>query len=131
MAFTDPAKASGLAPSWAASSTPNCNSADRVVLVADGGRTTGPEEWKTRIELANAMFDYLEIWQNRRRRQTNRLAGIHRVRTHQHHHHGMRIQNPRLRRTRGTPASGHAGAVPHTELSGDSGVAHLRGMMGW
>ena len=24
--------------------------------------------WKTRIELANAIFEYLEIWHNRRRR---------------------------------------------------------------
>lgn len=26
--------------------------------------------WKTRLELANAMFDYLEIWHNRRRRHS-------------------------------------------------------------
>ena len=26
--------------------------------------------WKTRIELANAIFDYLEIWHNRRRRHS-------------------------------------------------------------
>lgn len=28
------------------------------------------KRWKTRIELANAIFDYLEIWHNRRRRHS-------------------------------------------------------------
>ena len=27
-------------------------------------------KWKTRLELANAMFDYLEIWHNRQRRHS-------------------------------------------------------------
>jgi transposase InsO family protein len=27
-------------------------------------------KWKTRVELANAIFDYLEIWHNRRRRHS-------------------------------------------------------------
>ena len=26
------------------------------------------QRWKTRIELANAIFEYLEIWHNRQRR---------------------------------------------------------------
>jgi putative transposase len=26
------------------------------------------KRWRTRLELANAIFDYLEIWHNRRRR---------------------------------------------------------------
>ena len=28
------------------------------------------ERWKTRIELANAILDYLEIWHNRQRRHS-------------------------------------------------------------
>ena len=28
------------------------------------------KRWRTRIELANAMFEYLEIWHNRRRRHS-------------------------------------------------------------
>jgi transposase InsO family protein len=28
------------------------------------------QRWNTRIELANAMFEYLEIWHNRRRRHS-------------------------------------------------------------
>lgn len=28
------------------------------------------KRWKTRVELANAIFDYLEIWHNRRRRHS-------------------------------------------------------------
>lgn len=27
-------------------------------------------KWKTRVELANATFDYLEIWHNRQRRHS-------------------------------------------------------------
>ena len=30
----------------------------------------GRRRWKTRIELANAMFEYLEIWHNRQRRHS-------------------------------------------------------------
>ncbi|MFG3522034.1 IS3 family transposase [Nocardia nova] len=29
-----------------------------------------PQRWKTRIELANAIFEYLEIFHNRRRRHS-------------------------------------------------------------
>jgi putative transposase len=29
-----------------------------------------PRRWRTRIELANAIFEYLEIWHNRRRRHS-------------------------------------------------------------
>ncbi|MEJ7634426.1 IS3 family transposase [Aeromicrobium sp.] len=39
-------------------------------MVADAGRTARPPKWNTRIELANAMFDYLEIWHNRKRRHS-------------------------------------------------------------
>ncbi len=28
------------------------------------------QKWNTRLELANAMFDYLEIWHNRKRRHS-------------------------------------------------------------
>lgn len=28
------------------------------------------KKWSTRIELSNAMFEYLEIWHNRRRRHS-------------------------------------------------------------
>lgn len=28
------------------------------------------QRWNTRIELANAMFEYLEVWHNRRRRHS-------------------------------------------------------------
>ena len=28
------------------------------------------KRWNTRIELANAIFDYLEIWHNRQRRHS-------------------------------------------------------------
>lgn len=42
------------------------------------------KKWKTRIELANAMFDYLEIWHNRQRRHSalGMLTPIEFERTH-------------------------------------------------
>jgi transposase InsO family protein len=30
------------------------------------------KRWNTRVELANAIFDYLEIWHNRQRRHSRR-----------------------------------------------------------
>ena len=29
------------------------------------------QRWRTRVELANAIFDYLEIWHNRQRRHSS------------------------------------------------------------
>jgi transposase InsO family protein len=29
------------------------------------------QRWRTRVELTNAIFDYLEIWHNRRRRHSS------------------------------------------------------------
>jgi hypothetical protein len=40
------------------------------------------KKWKTRVELANAIFDYIEIFHNRQRRPLSaRLSHPHRVRT--------------------------------------------------
>jgi putative transposase len=35
-----------------------------------GLRMLDRQSWRTRIELANAIFEYLEIWHNRRRRHS-------------------------------------------------------------
>jgi putative transposase len=69
-AFTDRAKASGLVPSMG--SIADCYDSAMIeslwsrmqVELLDRGR------WNTRIELANAMFEYLAIWHNRRRRHS-------------------------------------------------------------
>jgi putative transposase len=42
----------------------------RVVMVPGAGRAAGPARWRTRIELANAIFKYLEIFHNRQRRHS-------------------------------------------------------------
>jgi transposase InsO family protein len=44
------------------------------------------QRWHTRIELANAIFEYLEIWHNRQRRHTflGMLTPIEFEARHQH-----------------------------------------------
>ena len=69
-AFTDRAKASGLVPSMG--SVGDCF--DNSMIEAFWSRMQvellDRQSWRTRIELANAIFEYLEIWHNRRRRHS-------------------------------------------------------------
>jgi putative transposase len=69
-AFTDRAKASGLLPSMG--SIADCF--DNAMIESFWSRMQvellNRKRWNTRIELANAMFEYLEIWHNRRRRHS-------------------------------------------------------------
>ena len=68
-AFTDRARASGLVPSMG--SVGDCY--DNSMIESFWSRMQiellDRQRWNTRIELANAIFEYLEIWHNRRRRQ--------------------------------------------------------------
>ena len=69
-AFTDRAKASGLVPSMG--SVGDCY--DNSMIEAFWSRMQvellDRRTWKTRVELANAIFDYIEVWHNRRRRHS-------------------------------------------------------------
>jgi transposase InsO family protein len=69
-AFTDRAKRSGLVPSMG--SIGQCY--DGAMIESFWGRMQtellNRKRWKTRIELANAIFDYLEIFHNRQRRHS-------------------------------------------------------------
>jgi transposase InsO family protein/transposase-like protein len=69
-AFTQRAKESGLIPSMG--SIGDCY--DNAVIESFWGRMQtellNRRRWKTRIELANAIFEYLEIFHNRRRRHS-------------------------------------------------------------
>jgi len=69
-AFTDRAKDSGLVPSMG--SVGDCF--DNSMIEAFWSRMQvellDRQRWRTRIELANAIFEYLEIWHNRRRRHS-------------------------------------------------------------
>lgn len=69
-AFTDRAKNSGLVPSMG--SVGDCF--DNSMIEAFWSRMQvellDRQRWRTRIELANAIFEYLEIWHNRRRRHS-------------------------------------------------------------
>jgi transposase InsO family protein len=69
-AFTDRAKASGLVPSMG--SVGDCY--DNAMIESFWSRMQvellDRKRWKTRVELANAIFDYLEIWHNRQRRHS-------------------------------------------------------------
>jgi transposase InsO family protein len=70
-AFTDRARATGLVPSMG--SVGDCY--DNAMIEAFWSRMQvellDRQRWRTRIELANAIFDYLEIWHNRRRRHSS------------------------------------------------------------
>jgi putative transposase len=70
-AFTDRARASGLVPSMG--SIGDC--CDNAVIESFWGRVQtellNRQRWRTRIELANALFEYLEIFHNRRRRHSS------------------------------------------------------------
>jgi putative transposase len=69
-AFTDRAKASGLVPSMG--SIRDCY--DNSMIEASWSRMQvellGRQRWKTRLELANVIFQYLEIWHNRQCRHS-------------------------------------------------------------
>ena len=69
-AFTQRAKASGLVPSMG--SVGDCF--DNAMMEAFWSRMQvellDRRRWKTRVELANAIFEYLEIFHNRQRRHS-------------------------------------------------------------
>jgi transposase InsO family protein len=69
-ALTDRARKSGLVPSMG--SIGDCY--DNAVIESFWGRMQtellNRQRWRTRIELANAIFEYLEIFHNRRRRHS-------------------------------------------------------------
>jgi putative transposase len=69
-AFTDRAKASGLVPSMGSVGDCYDNSMIESFWSRMQVELLDRQRWKTRIELANAIFDYLEIWHNRRRRHS-------------------------------------------------------------
>ncbi|MDQ3055437.1 MAG: integrase core domain-containing protein, partial [Actinomycetota bacterium] len=67
---TDRAKRSGLLPSMGSVG----DAFDNAVIESFWGRMQtellNRRRWKTRTELANAIFDYLEVFHNRRRRHS-------------------------------------------------------------
>jgi putative transposase len=69
-AFTERARTSGLVPSMG--SVGDCY--DNAVIEAFWSRMQvellDTRRWKTRVELANAIFEYIEIFHNRRRRHS-------------------------------------------------------------
>jgi putative transposase len=69
-AFTDRAKESGLAPSMGSVGDCFDNSMIESFWSRMQVELLDRQRWRTRIELANAIFEYLEIWHNRRRRHS-------------------------------------------------------------
>ena len=69
-AFTQRAKDSGLLPSMGTIG----DAYDNAVIESFWGRLQTElldrQRWRTRIELANAIFEYLEVFHNRRRRHS-------------------------------------------------------------
>ena len=69
-AFTDRAKASGLVPSTGSVGDCYDNSMIESFWSRMQVELLDRKRWNTRVELANAIFDYLEIWHNRQRRHS-------------------------------------------------------------
>lgn len=69
-AFTRRAKESGFVPSMGSVGDCYDNSMIESFWSRMQVELLDRRKWKTRVELANAMFDYLEIWHNRRRRHS-------------------------------------------------------------
>ena len=69
-AFTERAKASGLVPSMGSVGDCYDNSMIESFWSRMQVELLDRRRWRTRLELANAMFDYLEIWHNRQRRHS-------------------------------------------------------------
>ncbi len=84
-AFTHRARQSGLVPSMG--SVGDCF--DNAVVESFWGRMQvellNRQRWRTRIELANAIFEYLEIFHNRRRRHS--ALGMHAPIEYERIHH--------------------------------------------
>ena len=84
-AFTDRAKQSGLVPSMG--SVGDCY--DNATIESFWGRMQtallNRKRWRTRIELANAIFEYLEIFNNRQRRHSS--LGMRTPIEYELHHH--------------------------------------------
>ena len=69
-AFTRRARDSGLVPSMGSVGDCYDNSMIESFWSRMQVELLNRRKWKTRVELANAMFDYLEIWHNRQRRHS-------------------------------------------------------------
>ena len=70
-AFTKRAKDSGLVPSMGSIGDCYDNSMIESFWSRMQVELLDRQRWTTRIELANAMFDYIEIWHNRQRRHSS------------------------------------------------------------
>lgn len=69
-AFTDRARKSGLVPSMGSIGDCYDNAGTEASWDRMQTELLNRQRWKTRIELANAIFEYLEISHNRRRRHS-------------------------------------------------------------
>jgi putative transposase len=69
-AFTQRTKDSGLVPSMGSVGDCYDNSMIESFWSRMQVELLDAKRWKTPVELANAIFDYLEVWHNRRRRHS-------------------------------------------------------------
>ncbi len=103
-AFTDRARRSGLVPSMG--SIGDCY--DNAMIEAFWSRMQvellNTRRWKTRVELANAIFEYIEIFHNRRRRHSalGMRTPIEYELLNNNHTSGRLNPETRLHRTGGT-----------------------------
>jgi putative transposase len=107
-AFTERARQSGLVPSMG--SIGDCY--DNAMIEACWSRMQVKlldiRRWKTRVELANAIFEYIEILHNRRRRHSSLGMLTNRIRIEEDQHH----ESGRLKSRNATPPMAGHSAVP-------------------
>ena len=70
-AFSQRVRDAGLAPSMGAVGAPFDNAMVEAFLARMQVELLNRQRWKTRVELASAIHDYIEIWHNTRRRHSS------------------------------------------------------------
>jgi transposase InsO family protein/transposase-like protein len=100
-AFTDRARRAGLSPSLGTVGDPYDNAVVESFWARLQVEVLNRRRWNTRIELANAIFEYIEGFHNRRRRHST-LGQISPIEFENNHAEQPRTPQPRVHETGGT-----------------------------
>jgi hypothetical protein len=110
-AFSHNVRAAGLAPSMGAVGSPYDNAMVESFWARMQVKLFNRRAWKTRLELATAIHDHIELFHNTRRRHSSLDMLTPTEYEHLHHDHGRLTPEPRLQK----PGADHSS--PATLLS--------------
>jgi len=118
-AFSQRAKASGLVPSMGGVGACYDNAMIESFWSRMQVELLDRHRWRTRLELANAIFEYLELFHNRQRRHSSlgMLSPIE-FENPPTHHRGMKNPVSRLHQTRGRPPPMNPGRFTKSRIGG-------------